>query len=247
MGDITKGRTWVSGETATPERLNDAIDSSTINAGAVTTAKLADGVLSADVTGRAKMADGFLTTAKLADEILSADVAGRSKMADGYITSAECAANLWRDIAPTGAVLKTVVAQTLTPDSTATPIPTASTPTTSDGKEYGTVNITPSSASNSVMLNVKAQVSSSGSALVLVALFRGTTCLAVGFVVLDAGNQAASIAFDYLDSPASTSQQTYSVRFGLGNSGTAYLNQRSSGQIVGNKLASSLTAMEIKG
>lgn len=35
--------------------------------GSVTTAKLADGVLSADAAGRAKMADGFATTAKLAD------------------------------------------------------------------------------------------------------------------------------------------------------------------------------------
>lgn len=35
--------------------------------GSITTAKLADGALSADTTGRAKMADGFVTSAKIAD------------------------------------------------------------------------------------------------------------------------------------------------------------------------------------
>jgi microcystin-dependent protein len=40
--------------------------------GSVTTAKLADGCLSADTTGRAKMADGFVTTAKIGDAQVTA-------------------------------------------------------------------------------------------------------------------------------------------------------------------------------
>lgn len=55
----------------------------------VTTAKLADGALSADSPGRAKMADAFITTAKLLDGLLTADAAGRLKMADGFVTSAK--------------------------------------------------------------------------------------------------------------------------------------------------------------
>ena len=46
------GSEWVSSITVVPD-------------GSVTTAKLADGVLSADVAGRAKMADNFVTLAKL--------------------------------------------------------------------------------------------------------------------------------------------------------------------------------------
>ena len=40
--------------------------------GTVTTAKLADGCLTADATGRAKMADGYITTAKIADAQITA-------------------------------------------------------------------------------------------------------------------------------------------------------------------------------
>lgn len=44
-----------------------SIGSASLADGSVTTAKLADGVLSADVTGRNKMADKYVTAAKLAD------------------------------------------------------------------------------------------------------------------------------------------------------------------------------------
>jgi len=70
--------------------------------GSITTAKLAANVLSADVTGRTKMQDGFLsadaggrakmaddyiTTAKLLDDVLSADATGLGKMEDGYLSA----------------------------------------------------------------------------------------------------------------------------------------------------------------
>jgi len=47
--------------------------------GRILTGRLINGILSADATGRAKMADGFL----------SADAAGRAKMADGFVNSAK--------------------------------------------------------------------------------------------------------------------------------------------------------------
>lgn len=62
------------------------VGSTEIKLGNIVTNLLASGVLSADTTGRGKMADGFLTTAKLEDDCLSADATGRSKMEDGYLT-----------------------------------------------------------------------------------------------------------------------------------------------------------------
>ena len=60
----------------------------------ISTPQLADGALSADATGRAKMADGFSTTAKLADGALSADTPGRAKMADGFVNQAKMGAGV---------------------------------------------------------------------------------------------------------------------------------------------------------
>ncbi len=45
------------------------------------------GLFTADATGRAKFADGIWTTAKLADGVLSGDASGRAKMADGYLSA----------------------------------------------------------------------------------------------------------------------------------------------------------------
>lgn len=78
----------------------DANETQLTNAGVVSftgmvlvVANIADGILSADATGRAKMADGYLTTAKLAATVLSADAAGRGKMADGFVTADQLANN----------------------------------------------------------------------------------------------------------------------------------------------------------
>lgn len=55
--------------------------------GEFTTENLADGILSPDTTGRAKMADGFVTTAKLLNGLLTADATGRAKMANEFTTT----------------------------------------------------------------------------------------------------------------------------------------------------------------
>lgn len=57
-----------------------------IAAGKVKTASLADGLLTADAAGRAKMVDGFIVTAKIADSQITA-----SKIPDGEITGAKLA------------------------------------------------------------------------------------------------------------------------------------------------------------
>lgn len=58
-------RLWRRNGSGTDDLVFDS--TSLLADGSVTTAKLANGVLSADAAGRAKMADGFTTTAKLAD------------------------------------------------------------------------------------------------------------------------------------------------------------------------------------
>jgi hypothetical protein len=65
-----------------------------VASGKVKTASLADGILSADTTGRAKMADGFITTAKIGDGQVSGvklenSSIGSSKLASAAVTGAK--------------------------------------------------------------------------------------------------------------------------------------------------------------
>ena len=89
---------------------NRAIGPNHIQNLAVSTRTLANGVLSADSTGRAKMANGFIeafhlasdfalpassvTQTMLVDGILTADAPGRAKMANGFVTAALMAAGV---------------------------------------------------------------------------------------------------------------------------------------------------------
>ena len=68
-----------------------------VASGQVKTASLAAGVLSADATGRAKMADGYVVTAKIGDgQVTSAKIPDgeitRAKIADGTITPSKLSA-----------------------------------------------------------------------------------------------------------------------------------------------------------
>lgn len=75
---------WVTGAAIANDATvdgNRAISSNHLQNGSVITRVLADGVLSADVTGQGKMANGFFT----------ADTAGRAKFVDGFITLAKLA------------------------------------------------------------------------------------------------------------------------------------------------------------
>lgn len=66
---------WNSTGTALTNVDVDNLGSLTIGAGGIITLYLADGVLSADVAGRAKMADGFVTAGKLASSL---DLTGKT-------------------------------------------------------------------------------------------------------------------------------------------------------------------------
>jgi hypothetical protein len=65
------------GSISTAKLANLAVTTAKIDNLAVTAAKIADGVLSADSTGRAKMADGFVTNAKIAN-MAEATIKGRA-------------------------------------------------------------------------------------------------------------------------------------------------------------------------
>lgn len=114
------------------------------------------------------------------------------------------------------------------------------------------VAITPTSASNKMLVTVALQVSNSGGNLNYYNLLRDGSAIAQpstgsgyygSFIASIWGNtEMKSVIFQFLDSPATTSEVTYSVDVAT-NDGTTYVNRRGdSGDFTGT---SSITVMEV--
>lgn len=217
--------------------------------GAVTTAKIASGALSADVTGRSKMVDGYLTLAKIAAGIFTADAAGREKFAAGFVDSGLCGSGLWNAIAPAGAVLQTVQAVNSTFSTVLGIIPADNTiPQNSEGNEILTASITPSSSSNKILVRAVFFGSTFSVISTTMAIFRDSIANAIAAVRFVGGGYDTSGVIEWLDSPASTSALTYKMRAGPAVSDPLYVNGINTGTQVYNGVGRcTITLQEIKG
>ncbi len=119
-------------------------------------------------------------------------------------------------------------------------------PLITGGAEVLSLAITPNDNTNKVLVLVNLFGQTVTNVIWTTALFRGTTCInAVG----NGGNTGTAgvqdVSICHLDSPASASAQTYSVRVGL-SAGTLRLNGLTSGRLYGGASACTLTLMEIE-
>ena len=128
--------------------------------------------------------------------------------------------------------------------TTATPADDTA-PTISEGTEVLSLAITPADNSNKVLCKVELWGITITNVIVTAALFRGTTCInAAGLDGSTGGSGVQNIGITHLDSPASASAQTYSVRVGPA-SGTTRLNGTASARLYGGASACTLTLMEV--
>lgn len=98
------------------------------------------------------------------------------------------------------------------------------TPLISEGNEILTANITPTSSGNKIRITLSGF--GGANSYFIYVIFRNTTCI---FPAVGVNNNFASIATVYIDSPATTSQVTYSVRVGS-PSGDTRMNGNLSGR-----------------
>jgi len=136
---------------------------------------------------------------------------------------------------------------------------TASTSSTSYVDTGVTVNITPSSASNKVLILTDAKFGHTTGNLRFIALHKNGSIISTGDtsgtrnktgIVLTDGNGSEKIeAFctTFLDSPATTSSITYAIYYKVYVSGTIYLNRTSNHDTFDGIAGSSIVAMEIAG
>lgn len=157
---------------------------------------------------------------------------------------------------PAGSVLQVV--QTVKTDTFST---TSASPTFADITGLS-VSITPSSASNKILILAEVRTSTPTTNGAFIKAVRNSTAIYVGDsgggsrVSVAAqgynsdGNSYCPSTIMYLDSPATTSSTTYKIQTSVGgSSGTVYVNRSSANadQIYTGMATSSITVMEIKG
>jgi|5B_taG_2_1085324.scaffolds.fasta_scaffold01879_3 hypothetical protein len=123
------------------------------------------------------------------------------------------------------------------------------TPQNSEGVEFITRAITPTNASNKLLIQAFLQCTfSSGGDTISYALFQDSTAgaLASGIEFNDSTNVFSPLALTHYMTAGTTSETTFKVRVGTNSSGTMYLNKTASGGDMHNGLlATTMTIWEI--
>lgn len=227
----------------------------TINGGSTFVLNAARSGVTFRSDGTSKWSVGLITTTGLADksvtlakqaDIATASVMGRVTAGSGtpeVLTGAQ-----FRDsILPAGAVVDFASAEYTTSAALSTLIPADDTiPQITEGTQVLSVTITPKSTTNKILLTFHAFGTAAGVEAITAALFRGSTAnaIAVDSTTNASGGYRAPLSIIKVDSPATTSAVTYTIRVG-GGSGSVYLNG-SLTRLFGGAAAATLTATEIK-
>jgi hypothetical protein len=208
------------------------------------------------VTGVSAVIDGAIVAADLSANAVN----GQSAISGGLAATDEflvwdASASALRKVAfnamqSAGSVLQTVQVVKTTLQNCSTAIPYDDTiPQNTEGDEIFTATITPSSASNKILVSVVACGLTSGSATggSVAALFKDAAANAIAVGNLVPYFYSGSSVIGFLDAPATTSAITYKVRAGS-NTGSFYLNGTYLGvRLYGGAQTSSITLQEIKG
>ena len=128
-------------------------------------------------------------------------------------------------------------------------VQTVNTQTTSTIVGTLTVNITPKSATNKLLINVVTILSAGVNSLPSTNLFVGTTANALATTYTHAYGEAdypLNHKLTHYMTSGSTSALTFRVRIGCNNSGSVTLNGREEVRKMGGALTSSITIMEVQ-
>jgi hypothetical protein len=148
-----------------------------------------------------------------------------------------------------GQVLQVVNFQTGEYNSGTTVIPTDDTiPQNTEGTEFMTLAITPTSATSKLLIEVSALLGTSiVNSWVVGALFQDTTADALAAVVdwEEVNNAFNEVTLRHYMTAGTTSTTTFKFRAGIHAAGTVYFNGNNTGRYLGGVAASSITITEI--
>jgi hypothetical protein len=169
-------------------------------------------------------------------------------VADNEITTAKILnANVTPAKLADGAVVQVIGSATSAHGTFSTALPFDDTvPTNTEGSEVIAASITPLSATNKVLVAANIYFTPNSDVVFGVALFRGTTCIFASAIAQTGQNYPAPLNIQFLDSPATATATTYSVRIGATLANTFYINGNSTGRRFGATPKTSITLTEIK-
>ena len=121
-----------------------------------------------------------------------------------------------------------------------------STPTVSNGTQVWSCSVKPQLDTSKINLAGTFTFDSGlDSRTLIVMLFRGSVCIGVTEAYLAKLGRAVPVAFNITDSPASTATQTYSIRVGINQTGTWYVNQAATPYFNGMLAKNGITVSEL--
>lgn len=265
MANITKGKTFISGETVEPADLHQLVDQATIAFVAAddtdnSTLEASGGKLRVKDAGvnAAKLATGAVTGAAGGGKLAANAITGQTQKtsiadADELLVHSDSDSALrrvaWSVMQPNGTVLQTIQAINTSLQNCSTSIfDDNSIPQNTEGDEILSATITPASASSKILIQVvacgvKSDSSADGAT---VALFKDAAVDAIAVGPLVPYFYSGGSVFSFLDTAGTTSAITYKVRAGA-PTGSFYLNGNYLGSArFGGKQTSSITLQEIK-
>lgn len=178
----------------------------------------------------------------------AADVAAITAATNGHVLTRVSATSLAFAASAGGAVVQSVNTQTAAVATGTTVIPFDDTiPQNTEGDQYLSLAVTPTSATNRLRIDVVLFGTYSVAAWLIAALFQDATAGALAAFAnyqqtATAGNGSA---FTHTMTAGTTSATTFKVRAGGNTAGTTTVNGQSAGRIFGGVMASSLTITEL--
>lgn len=161
-------------------------------------------------------------------DLASGDLVANGHYSIEYDSAANGSSGAWivlNPAFPSGSVLSYAYQEYTTNANLTTTIPSDDTvPLSTEGTQILSISLTPTTTSDIVELSFSGWGSVGSVADLIVAVFRGTTCINARAVTVRNASDAYLLDIPpFIDSPATTSATTYSVRVGP-TTGTARLN-----------------------
>ena len=241
----------------------DQVQTAYIADGAVTTAKIADSSITT-----AKIIDGNVTTAKIADKAITnaklrdsagLSVVGRSANSTGvpadivagtsghFLRRSGTALGFGAIVAddlPAGTVLNAKFYESTAEFVITGIVPLDNTiPQNGEGQQIILGTITPSKTTSKIIGILS--LNGDGTTTSVFAAFRDLVASAISSTWVQTISSSSLVAFQFIDSPATTSLVTYTITCGPGSAGTLYVNRNNTGSLLGGSNKITLTLLEI--